>query len=94
MSSGENTGCRLGCLAMLGILFLISKLDLQKGSWLFTVLALTFFVIGWKLVSIAASGGSCGSSTKRPQNNCANCGYTWFPRGHNLSTKCPNCGAK
>lgn len=29
----------------------------------------------------------------RPQNRCRNCNYTWFPRGKNLSNKCPNCGA-
>lgn len=33
-------------------------------------------------------------STKRPQNKCKSCGYTWYPRGKNLSSKCPNCGSQ
>lgn len=30
--------------------------------------------------------------TLRPQNRCRACGHTWYPRGSNLSRKCPNCG--
>ena len=30
--------------------------------------------------------------TKRPQNMCYNCWYTWYPRGKNISNVCPNCG--
>ena len=29
--------------------------------------------------------------TKRPQNFCRSCGYSWYPQGHNRSSKCPNC---
>lgn len=29
--------------------------------------------------------------TLRPQNYCKSCGHTWYPRGKNLSPKCPNC---
>jgi hypothetical protein len=25
-------------------------------------------------------------------NRCKNCGHAWFPRGFDLSRKCPNCG--
>jgi hypothetical protein len=32
-------------------------------------------------------------STKRPLNRCTNCGKTWYPRGGNLSTRCPKCGS-
>ena len=32
------------------------------------------------------------AATKRPQNKCKSCGYTWYPRGKSLSNKCPNCG--
>lgn len=32
-------------------------------------------------------------NTKRPQNKCGSCGYTWYPRGGNLSAKCPKCGS-
>ncbi len=32
-------------------------------------------------------------ATKRFQNGCKRCGYTWYPRGHNLSRSCPNCGS-
>jgi len=32
------------------------------------------------------------AATKRPQNRCKSCGYTWHPRGKSLSNKCPNCG--
>jgi hypothetical protein len=31
--------------------------------------------------------------TKRLRNKCATCGYSWSPRGHHLSRKCPNCGS-
>src|SRR5262245_22222288 len=31
--------------------------------------------------------------TQRPQNSCTKCGYTWYPRGHDLSSRCPNCGS-
>lgn len=30
----------------------------------------------------------------RPQNTCPRCGYTWHPRGHNVSLRCPNCGCR
>jgi len=33
------------------------------------------------------------ATTKRPQNKCKSCGYTWYPRGKYLSIKCPNCGS-
>ncbi len=29
--------------------------------------------------------------TMRPQNGCQDCGHTWFPRGGNLSKRCPEC---
>jgi hypothetical protein len=31
--------------------------------------------------------------TKRPQNFCKKCGYSWYPRGKSLSPKCPHCGS-
>ncbi|AXV74734.1 hypothetical protein CJO75_17340 (plasmid) [Ralstonia solanacearum] len=31
--------------------------------------------------------------TKRPQNVCENCRYTWYPRGKAISLKCPKCGS-
>ncbi|MES2069867.1 MAG: hypothetical protein V4488_05935 [Pseudomonadota bacterium] len=33
------------------------------------------------------------ASTKRTQNKCKSCGYTWYPRGKNISLKCPRCGS-
>jgi hypothetical protein len=30
--------------------------------------------------------------TKRPHNCCKTCGHGWYPRGHNLSPRCPRCG--
>lgn len=33
------------------------------------------------------------SGTKRAQNKCKKCGYTWYPRGKNISLKCPSCGS-
>lgn len=27
----------------------------------------------------------------RPMNACKACGYTWQPRGHNISRACPSC---
>lgn len=33
------------------------------------------------------------ASTKRPQNKCKSCGNTWYPRGKDISSKCPNCGS-
>jgi|APGre2960657404_1045060.scaffolds.fasta_scaffold96748_2 hypothetical protein len=32
-------------------------------------------------------------STYRPQNTCHSCGYTWYPRGKDVSLICPNCGS-
>ena len=32
-------------------------------------------------------------STYRPQNSCHSCGYTWYPRGKDVSLICPNCGS-
>jgi predicted RNA-binding Zn-ribbon protein involved in translation (DUF1610 family) len=29
---------------------------------------------------------------KRAQNTCSDCGYTWNPRGKDLSHECPQCG--
>ena len=34
------------------------------------------------------------ASTKRSQNKCKDCGYTWYPRGKSISLKCPNCGSQ
>src|SRR5471032_831930 len=33
------------------------------------------------------------AATKRSQNKCKKCGYTWHPRGKNMSLKCPSCGS-
>jgi hypothetical protein len=35
--------------------------------------------------------GNLMSKTLRSQNKCKDCGYTWFPRGKNLSIVCPRC---
>jgi hypothetical protein len=32
-------------------------------------------------------------NTKRPLNKCTACGKTWYPRGGNLSSRCPKCGS-
>ena len=32
--------------------------------------------------------------TKRPQNICRSCRYTWYPRGKNVSAQCPRCGSQ
>src|ERR1700733_10023683 len=29
----------------------------------------------------------------RPENICRSCDYTWSPRGHNISRRCPHCGS-
>lgn len=34
-----------------------------------------------------------GRGTKRPLNVCNACGNTWYPRGKDLSNKCPHCGS-
>lgn len=31
--------------------------------------------------------------TKRPQNFCRSCGYSWYPRGKSRSAQCPQCGS-
>jgi hypothetical protein len=31
--------------------------------------------------------------TYRPQNACEDCGYSWHPRGKDLSLKCPSCSS-
>jgi hypothetical protein len=30
---------------------------------------------------------------RRPLNECRACRYTWHPRGHNVSSRCPQCGS-
>lgn len=32
--------------------------------------------------------------TLRSQNACASCGNTWYPRGKELSSRCPGCGSE
>jgi hypothetical protein len=32
--------------------------------------------------------------TKRPQNYYRFCGYSWYPRGKNVSACCPRCGSR
>ncbi len=32
--------------------------------------------------------------TARPRNHCNTCGYSWQPRGHNISKCCPSPGCK
>lgn len=29
--------------------------------------------------------------SERPQNFCRSCGYTWYPKGSDLSLRCPHC---
>jgi predicted RNA-binding Zn-ribbon protein involved in translation (DUF1610 family) len=31
---------------------------------------------------------------KRLENKCKKCKYTWHPRGHAKSHKCPRCGSE
>lgn len=31
--------------------------------------------------------------TKQPLNRCLSCFYTWYPKGHNFSAACPQCGS-
>jgi hypothetical protein len=31
--------------------------------------------------------------TKRPQNFCGACGYSWYPKGKNRAAQCPRCGS-
>lgn len=33
-------------------------------------------------------------ANKRSKNKCKSCGYTWYPKGKNLSRKCPDCGSR
>lgn len=35
-----------------------------------------------------------GQWTKRPQNYCRGCNYSWYPRGKNVSYSCPRCGSQ
>lgn len=34
------------------------------------------------------------SRPRRSQLLCGACGYTWYPRGHDVSRTCPNCKAR
>jgi len=33
-------------------------------------------------------------TTPSLKNECNDCGYTWYPKGHYISSKCPSCGSK
>ena len=37
------------------------------------------------------TGVGMGKSARRPHNECRSCGYTWYPRGKDLSLNCPRC---
>lgn len=41
--------------------------------------------------SLFGLSGILRAINRRPLNVCASCGYSWYPRGKNLSLKCPNC---
>lgn len=32
-------------------------------------------------------------ATKRSQNKCVDCKYTWYPKGKDLSARCPECAS-
>lgn len=33
------------------------------------------------------------AATKRSQNKCLDCKYTWYPKGKDLSARCPECAS-
>lgn len=33
------------------------------------------------------------AATKRSQNKCVDCEYTWYPKGKDLSARCPECAS-
>lgn len=33
------------------------------------------------------------AATKRSLNKCVDCKYTWYPKGKDLSARCPECGS-
>lgn len=33
------------------------------------------------------------AATKRSQNKCVDCKYTWYPKGKDLSARCPECAS-
>lgn len=42
----------------------------------------------------SGTGGREENRTKRPLNRCADCRRTWYPRGSDRSTRCPECGSE
>lgn len=86
----EELGYHVLCSAIVAVVVFIAWWAMG-GVCAFIVLGLMIGVVvkgfgaDWEIDS-----GS-GSGTKRPLNGCENCGYTWFPRGHDRSSRCPNC---
>ena len=33
------------------------------------------------------------AATKRSLNKCVDCKYTWYPKGKDLSARCPECAS-
>jgi len=80
-----QVGTSAGMVLALVIILLFS---MPTVCW---VVLAGLIVIVWQ----SARGGSASSSsysTKRPLNSCSSCHYTWYPRGHNVSCRCPRCG--
>jgi hypothetical protein len=89
-------GQKIGCIAMAVIFVLVGLLPL--GSTAGNIPGILFWVVGFVVIKSIWDNNSQPASrmysTRRPMNQCANCGYTWHPRGHDLSTRCPNCGSR
>jgi hypothetical protein len=71
---------------------LIAEKETNLGSMLAAGALLIWLAYLWG--KEPKSTGPRWPPTKRPLNSCGNCGHEWYPRGHDESPKCPNCGIR
>lgn len=89
----EKPGCgTIGCLAFVA-LFMAGAFSGETGEKLAALFLLALAMYGWFSLTSGSENNAptAGYSTRRPLNSCSQCGHTWFPRGHDVSARCPRC---
>ena len=70
--------------------FLLAETEANHFAIVAAVALIMGLVLLWGIEP--KSSGPRQPPTKRPLNSCGGCGHLWYPRGHDESPKCPNCG--
>jgi hypothetical protein len=95
----NKPGCgQVGCLILAGWFLFASALGIGEdvvgavAAWL--LIGLAFYGWWWLKNEMRNGPPTEYYSTRRPLNFCSRCGHTWYPRGHDVSTRCPRCRAE